>query len=298
MTVSDFEVPAVLFLVFNRPDTTAQVMEAIRQARPTRLYVAADGPRDRAGEQELCDQTRAIATALDWPCEVRTLFREKDLGCGRAVSSAISWFFDQEEEGIILEDDCIPSLSFFRYCEELLERYRHDKRVMCVSGGNYQDGRNVTDYSYYFSRYMHCWGWASWRRAWQLHDPNLALWDKFVATGGLRYWSWGNAAFEEYWNRWVKDACRGVDIWDCQWMASCWMNNGLTCIPQKNLVQNVGFDERATHTTERDHRATLAAEELGFPLLHPPFVTCNVEADIYSDKRVFGIPSANVALPS
>ena len=147
-----------LFLVFNRPDTTARVFEALRAARPARLYVAADGPRpNREGEAARCDDVRRIATQVDWPCKVTTLFRDRNLGCRIGVSTAIDWFFEHEEEGIVLEDDCLPSTSFFPYCAELLARYRHDERVMCVSGDNFQLGREVTQYSYYFSRNIHCW---------------------------------------------------------------------------------------------------------------------------------------------
>src|SRR5262249_20722231 len=157
----------VLFLIFNRPNTTARVMEAIRTAGPGRLYVAADGPRDgNADEAKRCAEVRRIATQVDWPCEVQTLFRERNLGCRQAVSSAITWFFEQEQEGIILEDDCLPSPSFFPYCAELLARFRNDERIMCITGCNFQQDMKGYPYSYYFSKYHHVWGWATWRRAW------------------------------------------------------------------------------------------------------------------------------------
>ena len=142
---------AVLFLIFNRPDTTKQVFEAIRKSKPPRLYVAADGPRtDKSGEAEKVEQVRRIAMQVDWNCEVKTLFREENLGCGKAVSSAITWFFKNEEEGIILEDDCLPNQSFFWFCEELLERYRDDMRIMAVSGDNFQKGLARNEFIYYF----------------------------------------------------------------------------------------------------------------------------------------------------
>ena len=148
----------VLFLIFNRPETTSVVMEAIRAARPPRLYVAADGPREDYGEEERCQEARQIATKVDWLCEVKTLFRDRNLGCRLGVSTAIDWFFEHEGEGIILEDDCVPSQSFFRYCAELLERYRHDERIMCISGNNFQQGTQLEPHSYYFSRYNHMLG--------------------------------------------------------------------------------------------------------------------------------------------
>ena len=157
----------VLFLVFNRPETTRRVFEAIRTAKPSRLYIAADGPRlEREGERANCEEVRKIALEVDWECDVKTLFRDENLGCKRAVSEGISWFFEHEDEGIILEDDCLPDRSFFSFCKDLLERYRHDTRIMVISGVNFQQGRKRTEYSYYFSIYPHCWGWATWRSAW------------------------------------------------------------------------------------------------------------------------------------
>ena len=152
----------VPFLIFNRPNTTHAVFESIRVAQPPRLYVAADGPRRyKIGEKDLCQQARSIATNVDWPCKVRTLFREEILGCRRAVSSAIDWFFENEEEGIILEDDCLPHPTWFRFAEELLERFRDDERIMCISAQHFQGTNHLLDSSYFFSRYNYCWGWAS-----------------------------------------------------------------------------------------------------------------------------------------
>ena len=166
----------VLFLVFNRPDTTEKVFEAIRQAKPQKLFVAADGPRgNRLGEKEKCEQVRKIATTVDWDCEVKTLFREKNLGCKFAVSSAIDWFFKNVEEGIVLEDDCLPSQSFFWFCQELLERYRNDERVMLI-GGNNRGVDFLKNHSYFFSKYVQIWGWATWRRSWEKYDSKIRKW--------------------------------------------------------------------------------------------------------------------------
>lgn len=164
----------VLFVVFNRPETTSRVFNSIRNARPARLYVAADGPRAmREGEAQRCVEVRRIASAVDWPCEVRTLFRDENIGCRRSVSGAISWFFEHEPEGIILEDDCLPDASFFSYCATLLERYRIEPRVMAITGNNFQPSMEGYSASYYYSIYNHVWGWASWRRAWALYDADM-----------------------------------------------------------------------------------------------------------------------------
>ena len=268
------------------------VMEAIRRARPPRLYVAADGPRELSGEKERCDQARRIANAVDWPCEVQTLFRVRNLGCRIAVSSALDWFFEQEEEGIILEDDCVPSRSFFPYCDRLLERFRYDERVMCISGNNFQQGRSVTRYSYYFSRYPHCWGWASWRRAWRLYDSSMNLWVHYRQSRALDLLSDGDPTFAGYWTEIFDRVERGeIDTWDYQWMFSCWAQDGLTCLPVRNLVTNVGLGHPdATHTKNANGSGSNPPqEELEFPLLHPPLITRDVEADRFTHVHHFGV---------
>jgi len=287
----------ILLLIFKRPKTTRRVMAAISHARPSRLYVAADGPRAGRADEKLCEEARQIATSHGWPCTVRTLFRDRNLGCRVAVSTALDWFFEQEEQGIILEDDCVPSPTFFPFCNELLDRFRDDERIMCISGDNFQKGRFVTPHSYYFSRYMHCWGWATWRRAWSLYDREMSLWPEFRRSGGLEAWSDGQTSFEKYWEKIFDTAAAGkVDSWAYRFLFSCWVQGGLTCLPEKNLVANIGFGEDSTNTTCSDHWfAGLPAEDLQFPLRHPKIVVRDVQADRYSDRNVFLIafePSA------
>ena len=176
----------ILFLVFNRPDVTQRVFDAIRQARPPKLYIAADGPRkNKVGEVERCALVQEIVSQVDWPCEVSKLIRQENLGCKIAISSAIDWFFSKEPEGIILEDDCLPHPDFFPYCDELLERYRNNERVGMISGDNFQNGIKRGDGDYYFSQFCHIWGWASWARAWKKYDANLAQWPKLKARNWL-----------------------------------------------------------------------------------------------------------------
>lgn len=283
---------AVLFLIFNRPEITNRVFQEIRSAKPKRLYVAADGPRRNYEEDVgLCERTREICTQIDWDCEVKTNFQKENLGCRVAVSSAINWFFDNEEEGIILEDDCLPSQSFFDYCDELLERYRNDKRVMCISGSNYQQGQSVTGDSYYFSKYNHCTGWASWRRSWTLFDKDMLYWEGFRESGGLVSLSDGNDEFIQYWTKIFNSAASGeVDSWAYRWTFSCWVQSGLTCLPKINLVKHTGYGADATHTKSRgDWRSELEAEDLSFPLMHPKIIVRNIIADKYTDAVIFGI---------
>lgn len=239
---------AVLLLVFNRPDTTKQVFEAIRKAQPPRLYVAADGPRDnKSGEREKCEKVRQITENIDWNCEVKTLFREKNLGCKIGVSSGIDWFFENEEEGIILEDDILPSDSFFLYCDQLLERYRFDTRVGQICGFNSLDNYKVES-DYYFSKYGPIWGWASWRRAWRIYDVEMQIWPKIKRE--KKYKSFVRNKDEERFRVGVFDSVyQGeIDTWDYQWVFGKLVNSMLSIIPLVNLVDNIGFDETATHT--------------------------------------------------
>ncbi|EED35884.1 protein containing nucleotide-diphospho-sugar transferase domain [Luminiphilus syltensis NOR5-1B] len=280
---------AVLFLVFNRPDTTAKVFEAIRKARPPRLYVAADGPRaSRSGEWEIVAEVRAIATAVDWDCEVKTLFRERNLGCKNAVSSAITWFFEHEEQGVILEDDCLPHPDFFMFCETLLKRYAGDTRISTITGNNFQNGIARGDASYYFSRYSHIWGWATWERAWGQADMDLEFWPVWKKS---RAWAnfWSDKTARRYWER-IFDRMRlaEIDTWDYPWMASVWYHGGLTAVPNVNLVSNIGFGPDATHTQRDDSPlANLQAESIG-DLQHPIKIEQNEEADRYTFEHLFG----------
>lgn len=277
----------VAFLIFNRPETTKRVFEAIRQAKPPKLLVVADGPRtDKLGEAEKCFAARAIIDQVDWECEVLTNYSDVNLGCRKRVSSGLDWVFEQVEEAIILEDDCLPHPTFFRYCQELLEKYRDDKRVMMISGDNFQFGRNRTEYSYYFSHYGHCWGWASWRRAWTKYDDSMGLWKE------LRDNSWLNDVLENeqtvaYWSRIFQAVYEGFNTWDYIWQYILWLNNGLTILPNVNLVSNIGFGS-GTHTNMINNQlANMKVEALNLPLIHPPFLIRNTQADNYTEVTIF-----------
>lgn len=279
---------AVLFLIFNRPDTTKEVFEAIRKAKPPKLFVAADGPMpDKPGEWEKCQKVREIATAVDWDCEVKTLFRDTNLGCKVAVSRAIDWFFQHVEEGIILEDDCLPTQSFFWFCQELLEKYRYDERVMMISGDNFQFGRKRTDYSYYFSRFNHIWGWASWRRAWKHFDVNMKLWPEIRDGGWLNDWL-GDKKRVEYWTQIFEKVYKGkIDTWDYQWTFACWVQNGLSILPNVNLVSNIGFGFDAVHTKGQSKFNDMKTEPVVFPLSHPKYILRDSVADAFNDRSMF-----------
>lgn len=286
---------SVAFLIFNRPETTARVFEIIRKARPPQLLVVADGPRpDRPGESERCAAARAIIDGVDWPCEVFTNFSSVNLGCRNRISSGLSWVFDTVEEAIILEDDCLPHPDFFRYCEELLEKYRTDERIMMISGDNFQNGRKRTQCSYYFSLYSHVWGWASWRRAWKHYDVSMKQWPQIREEGWLKD-VLGDLHLVTYWTHIFDEVYSGrINTWDYQLNFAAWMQGKLTLIPNNNLVSNIGYGGEATHTAGSSKYSNMNVETPGFPLIHPSWIIRDIRADAYTARNMFTAASLPV----
>ncbi|MGE5305781.1 MAG: glycosyltransferase family 2 protein [Alphaproteobacteria bacterium] len=270
------------FIIFNRPDVTARVFSEIARARPRKLLVIADGPRPtKAGEAEQCAAARAIIERVDWDCEVLKNYSNVNLGCGRGPATGLRWVFDQVEEAIILEDDCVPHPTFFRFCDELLDRYRDDQRVMHISGNNFL-GTSRGAFSYSFSCYSLSWGWATWRRAFQYYDPAIRLWPKLRDTSWLLD-NLGDIRAVEYWKK-IYDLSHtsidNVNTWDFQWLFATWAHRGLSILPNTNLVSNIGFREDATHTRGATNRlANLPRSEIIFPLKHPVVVARNKKVD-------------------
>jgi hypothetical protein len=280
---------AVLFLVFNRPEPTARVFEAIRRAKPKKLYVASDGPRSsRPDEAKKVMEARHIATAVDWDCEVITLFRDGNLGCKRAVSGAISWFFEQEEEGIILEDDCLPAPDFFGYCDSLLVKYRHDPRIFAITGDNFQNGIWRGDGSYYFSRYVHVWGWATWKRAWNRYDGEISFWPQWKVSDDWKA-KIPDGVERHYWEKiFDRIYANEIDTWDYQWTASAWRDGGLIATPNVNMVSNIGFGSDSTHTSSKDSPFADMAVAGFDEIIHPSEVIPDRLADRYNFDYTFG----------
>lgn len=291
----------VLFIIFNRPETTKQVFEAIRKAKPLRLYIAADGPRKNVpGDSEKCEVTRSISSLVDWDCEVRTLFRTENLGCGRGPCSAITWFFEHETEGIILEDDCLPSQSFFPFCAELLEKYRDDTRVMQIGGNNMEAHYREDDYSFSFSNHILIWGWATWRRAWKFHDFEMKHY-KEIKEKAYMEGSFGSIyerdflgyVFEKMYTNDEQTNARYT--WDYQWQFACKINSGLVIVPHRNLVKNLGFGYDSTNTknaTGIGHNLKL--ETMKFPLRYPEFMMVNNLKDRQTFRMVNTSPISRV----
>jgi len=271
---------AVLLIAFNRPDTTRLVFEAIRKVKPIRFYIAFDGPRPEVTTDVInCSKVQSILSEIDWECSVQTLIRQENLGCGKGPSTAITWFFEQETEGIILEDDCLPSASFFPFCEELLTKYREDMRVMHIGGNNLESNdQRDRELSYRFSNLTYIWGWATWRRAWKLFDFTMS---KHVEIDKKRYLSdtYHTIYERDFYNYVFKKMYEGdavtssKTIWDYQWQFACKINSGLVIVPNSNLVINLGFGKYATNTSNlKAVGHDLKLEEMRFPLYHPKVV--------------------------
>jgi hypothetical protein len=291
-----FETP-ILFLIFNRPNASQLVFEQIRKIQPKQLFIAADGPRIyKEGEVEICRETRKlVCNSIDWDCEVKTLFRDENLGCGKAVSEAINWFFNHVEEGIILEDDCLPDLSFFTFCSHLLSYYKNNEKIMMISGDCFQRGKKRGKGDYYFSAYNHIWGWASWKRAWSKYDFKLdtinnesiecILKRYFLTPTEINYW---RSIFDS-------SKINKFDTWDYQWTFSIWASNGLSILPNVNLVSNIGFGENASHTkNENVLLSKLDTASINFPLRHPKKIEQNKKADKYSSYGIYNLQKKNI----
>lgn len=275
-----------LFLIFNRPDTTAKVFEEIRKAKPKRLFIAADGPNQNDPESERkCLETRKIVENIDWDCEVKKLFNEKNLGCRKAVSSAISWFFDNVDRGIILEDDCLPNESFFRFCEEMLEKYEGNEKVSMITGTNFA-GNWKSSSSYLFSKYGSIWGWATWKRAWKHYDLEMKAWENPETAEKLQKFF-----PKKQWlirKKMFNDAYLGkINTWDYQWSFARALRETLSVVPSQNLIKNIGFREDATHT-KKDNTlfSELSSKKIVFPLTDPEKVEVDHDYECFFERNI------------
>ena len=285
---NQFDTP-ILFLIFNRPEITKEVFNQIRLIKPKKLFIAADGPRkNNPYDADKCKETREIIQQVNWDCEIKTLFRDENLGCGVAVSSGITWFFEHVENGIILEDDCFPSLSFFKFCEELLLKFKDSNEIMLIGGNNFQNGIKRGPGSYYFSRLPHIWGWATWRRAWQYNRFNIN--DLGDSSQALLEGIFSEKRVINNYNRvFQRIKANKIDTWDYQWVFSIWIRNGIAITPNLNLVSNLGFRNSSTHDFLKDSfREIQIVNEMKFPLVHPPLLI-DKQADIYTFDNILDI---------
>lgn len=278
----------LLLINFNRPALTTALIKRLESIRPQKLYLACDAARSgREGEAKEVEAVRQILAEIPWACHVERLYASENMGCRARVSSAISWVLEQEDEAIILEDDCFPDPTFFRFCEELLEHYRHDTRIGSICGSDFSRGAGSFECSYYFSRYNHYWGWATWKRAWRHYDDGMSV----ISDGtldALLQTVFPRLRERLYWKRVMMRVHEGrINSWGYRWELSCWAQNMLGVMPTRNLVTNLGFGNDATHTANRGLEYQWESVPMGFPLRHPRFVLRNLGNDQVIEDSVY-----------
>jgi hypothetical protein len=274
-------------MLFNRPKITRQLFEKIRQVRPTKLFVAANGPRPGvSADIELCNAVRKIFDEIDWECDIHTNFPETNINMHIRWYATLDWFFENVDSGIILEDDCIPDLSFFPYCTELLEKYKNDERIMHVNGSNFQFGNKRGNVSYYFSKYPHVWGWATWKRAWQKYDYRMSSFPEFEKKNMIDV-VFADKKEKKFWKNFFKKAYLGIfKTADVRWAYAIWMNNGLCIAPNVNMISNIGYGSSAGHTVFKDKIMCQETHDIG-SLVHPKDIIQDKEADEYTFKTYY-----------
>ncbi len=289
MNKKNYCVP-ILIIAWRRPEKTLRIIEKIKEINASKVYIACDGfdKKNNRYESNIIATRKILKEKIDWNCEKKYLFSNYNQGCKYGVSSAINWFFKNENEGIILEDDCLPHLDFFIFCEELLEKYRTDERIWSITGQNIQLGKTFGENSYYFSKYSHCWGWATWKRCWEKYDSEIKSWPKikdakiiedlFTSKREINYWK---RIFDNIYYH------SEPDTWDYQWTYICLVNSGLTIIPNKNLIENIGFDDEATHTKEEVFDSRLENFKRFssglLPIKHPNNIIKSKKADRFTE---------------
>ena len=281
---------AIAMLVFNRTENTKKVFEQVKKVKPSKMFIIADGPRKNKESDEIkCQQTREIFNNIDWECQVYKNFSKVNMGCAKRGETGFSWVFENVEECIFLEDDCIPNISFFKFCDELLEKYRNDTRIMLISGTNQLGKWDKSKYSYHFSKFGGIWGWASWKRAWKYYDFDIKLWDdknvKNILKERLNFFQYisRKSIYDDIYNKNAK-----FSSWAYQWGFARIIQSGLAISPQVNLITNIGAGKDATNTKKASSVSNLKSYEMKFPLSHPPYVIADEEYDKKMYNKICG----------
>ena len=276
----------VLFLVFNRPNESRSVFEAIRKVKPKKFYIAGDGPRKgHLNDIENCAKTREIVNEIDWPCQVVLLMRNENLGCGLAVSQALNWFFDNEPEGIVLEDDCLPNDDFFRFCDSMLQKYRHDGRIGHISGTNMHDNIKRGNATYFFSRLTGIWGWASWARVWKDYDYHLSKLDSAIGANFLDDLIPNRRIQKSLLRDFINTKAGNNDTWDYQYLFMHLISHRMSVFPNSNLISNIGFNSNGTHTLSDSEYSAVKTKPLDDDITHPDIYLPSKSADIYTLEK-------------
>ncbi len=276
----------VLLIIYNRPQYTKKILKSINKYGPSILYIAADGWKDKEDRYK-CLSARNQTNHFKWGCPIETVFRKKNLGCGKAVSKAITWFFKNNTKGIILEDDCLPNEDFYYYCDQMLNRYEYNGKIMHISGVNYLPNKLKKRNGYYFSKMTHVWGWATWRRAWRKYDYKMTRWGTSITKNTFSN-NYDVLHERNYWSS-IFDIVkkRKIDTWDYQWLYSCWVNEGLSINPGVNLVKNIGIEKDGTHTKNKINGIENKLEKFSYPLKNPSVVARDINRDRYVIENIF-----------
>jgi len=281
----DLNVPVVI-IGFNRPDVLEQLFQVLRIAAPKKVFVIADGPREDVPEDiENCAKVIELFRSIDWTDDVTEIFSDTNMGCNHRIPTGITEVMRHVDRAIILEDDCIPHISFFKFCEEMLTTYENDERIMHITGSNFQANRPTSAFSYYFSRYALCWGWATWRRAWDKFSFGMPYWEGLKDDGWLNYYI-NDHEEVKFWTQLYDTMHSGVDLWDHQWNYITWMQSAYSIVPNGNLISNIGYQNEAQHDTNMFPTLGLPTHPIKFPLEHPPHMIRNFCADNLWGRRL------------
>jgi len=278
----------VVFFIFNRPRHTQISFSEIKNQQPKQLFVIADGPRNsHPNDAHKVEETRRIIEQVNWPCKLELNYSNINLGCRKRLITGLDWVFSKVDRAIVIEDDIVPNPDFFQYCDLLLEKYKDQNEIMAISGDNFQDGIVRGEASYYFSKYAHIWGWATWARSWKLNDPDISFWPKFKASQ-----NWDSLALsrneKKYWESILnKMYLHQIDTWDYSWMASIWFHGGLSVTPNVNLVTNIGIGPEGTHLVSLEEKDGIPSSPLKITT-HPKMIQQDIKADMYAFNYHFG----------
>lgn len=280
----------IAFIVFNRPLHTQKTFQSIREHRPEKLFIIADGPRrENINDSKNCELVRSVVEAVDWPCSVYRNYADTNMGLKKRVSSGLDWVFSQVEDAIILEDDCLAHADFYHFCTVLLDKYRNDNRIFAITGDNFQNGQQRGEGSYYFSKYPHCWGWATWRRAWEKYEGGILFWPKWKNSTGWEKIN-PNKNESDYWVNIFNEVYAGrLNSWAFPWMASVWQQGGLTITPNSNLVTNIGIGPDGTNTINENKTLEIPTSLIGF-IKDAAIITQDCDADRYVFETIFDPP--------
>lgn len=287
--VKDYQDIPVLLILFTRQDTTKQLIDVLRKVQPRTIYIAADGARThKKGEDQRVSELREyVDQAIDWSCTIHKKYAQENLGCKYNPQDAITWFFEQVQMGVILEDDCIPSESFFPFAYDILNHYKNDYRIFGFTGTSMVSQASKSKASYYYSEYVQTWGWGTWADRWQMHLKNLENFEEHLDDPLAQSRIENKIANRQIIHRARISFRDQLDAWDYQWFYSAFANRGLFVVPSQNLVRNIGFGEDATHTKDMTNRV-LKECEIDFPLVRPVNILPNLYWDDIFYKTKYG----------